>query len=176
MTPHNPHSDAKTSHISFHVASLPRLTRTNCSEGKLESDGTMHITLCNFIKPWESTSDTQRKSLTQRYAMGCDCKVKSKWLWYENFNLKENAFFCKTKALIFWYLFLKSDIQIIRCTSVPCSITSPAECLWLDWVIERTVDGEQAKHFACIKRSDDSCAWYRGAAPPKREFLDIEDP
>ncbi|XP_068574746.1 metalloproteinase inhibitor 2-like [Cebidichthys violaceus] len=107
--------------------------------GKLETDGTMHITLCDFLEPWEDLSPTQKKSLTQRYEMGCDCKIT-------------------------------------RCTVIPCMISSPAECLWTDWVIEKTVNGGQAKHFACIKRSDDSCAWYRGVAPPKRDFLDIEDP
>ncbi|XP_068434778.1 metalloproteinase inhibitor 2b [Clinocottus analis] len=107
--------------------------------GKLETDGKMHITLCDFLEPWETLSPTQKKSLPQRYEMGCECKIT-------------------------------------RCTSIPCTISSPAECLWTDWVIEKTVNGGQAKHFACIKRSDDSCAWYRGAAPPKRDFLDIEDP
>uniref|UniRef100_A0A8C2ZSW5 Metalloproteinase inhibitor 2 n=1 Tax=Cyclopterus lumpus TaxID=8103 RepID=A0A8C2ZSW5_CYCLU len=95
--------------------------------------------LCDFLEPWETLSATQKKSLTQRYEMGCECKIT-------------------------------------RCTSIPCMISSPAECLWTDWVIEKTVNGGQAKHFACIKRSDDSCAWYRGAALPKKDFLDIEDP
>lgn len=107
--------------------------------GRLETDGTMHITLCDFIEPWEGLSATQKKSLAQRYEMGCDCKIT-------------------------------------RCTSIPCTISGPAECLWTDWVIEKSVNGNQAKHFACIKRSDDSCAWYRGSAQPKRDFLDIEDP
>lgn len=107
--------------------------------GRLETDGTMHVTLCDFIEPWEGLSATQKKSLAQRYEMGCDCRIT-------------------------------------RCTSIPCSISGPAECLWTDWVIEKTVNGNQAKHFACIKRSDDSCAWYRGSAPPKKDFLDIEDP
>lgn len=44
--------------------------------GKLNADGTLHVTLCDFIELWESTSATQKKSLTQRYEMGCDCKVK----------------------------------------------------------------------------------------------------
>ncbi|XP_026216963.1 metalloproteinase inhibitor 2b [Anabas testudineus] len=107
--------------------------------GRLNSDGKMHVTLCHFIEPWTDLTETQEKSLTQRYEMGCECKIT-------------------------------------RCTSIPCTISSPVECLWTDWVIEKTVNGEQAKHFACIKRSDDSCAWYRGAAPPKKDFLDIEDP
>lgn len=52
--------------------------RSPHTTGKLEADGTMHVTLCDFIEPWESTSATQKKSLTQRYEMGCDCKVKLK--------------------------------------------------------------------------------------------------
>nr|XP_024644638.1 metalloproteinase inhibitor 2 [Macaca nemestrina] len=66
--------------------------------------------------------------------------------------------------------------QITRCPMIPCYISSPDECLWMDWVTEKNINGHQAKFFACIKRSDGSCAWYRGAAPPKQEFLDIEDP
>ncbi|XP_074512694.1 metalloproteinase inhibitor 2b [Sebastes fasciatus] len=107
--------------------------------GKIEADGKMHITLCDFIEPWEAMSATQKKSLTQRYEMGCGCKISP-------------------------------------CISIPCMISSPAECLWTDLVIEKKVSGAQAKHFACIKRSDDSCAWYRGAALPKQDFLDIQDP
>uniref|UniRef100_A0A2K6E6D2 Metalloproteinase inhibitor 2 n=1 Tax=Macaca nemestrina TaxID=9545 RepID=A0A2K6E6D2_MACNE len=67
-------------------------------------------------------------------------------------------------------------IAITRCPMIPCYISSPDECLWMDWVTEKNINGHQAKFFACIKRSDGSCAWYRGAAPPKQEFLDIEDP
>ena len=67
--------------------------------------------------------------------------------------------------------------QISRCLSIPCFVSSSDECLWTDWAMEKNnVDGRQAKHYACIKRSDGSCAWYRGMAPPKQEFLDIEDP
>ncbi|KAM6957512.1 metalloproteinase inhibitor 2-like [Aplochiton taeniatus] len=107
--------------------------------GKLESDGTVHVTLCDFIESWEDMSLTQKKSLTQRYEMGCKCKIT-------------------------------------RCTSIPCVISTPQECLWTDWVIEKSISGPQAKYYACVERSDGSCAWYRGAAPPKKEFLDMEDP
>lgn len=55
---------------SCHLTASPR------TSGKLEADGTMHVTLCDFILPWDDTSATQRKSLTQRYEMGCDCKVR----------------------------------------------------------------------------------------------------
>ncbi|XP_029015692.1 metalloproteinase inhibitor 2b [Betta splendens] len=107
--------------------------------GRLNDDGKMHISLCNFIEHWEALTATQQKNLVQRYETGCDCKIN-------------------------------------RCTSIPCVIGGPAECLWTDWIVEKTARGNQAKHFSCIKRSDESCAWYRGAEPPKKDFLDIEDP
>ncbi|XP_053567637.1 metalloproteinase inhibitor 2-like [Bombina bombina] len=43
--------------------------------GKAEGDGKMYITLCDFIFPWDSLSATQKKSLNQRYEMGCKCKI-----------------------------------------------------------------------------------------------------
>uniref|UniRef100_A0A8C7QBU1 Metalloproteinase inhibitor 2 n=1 Tax=Oncorhynchus mykiss TaxID=8022 RepID=A0A8C7QBU1_ONCMY len=107
--------------------------------GRLNTDGTVHVIMCDFIQSWGALSDTQMRSLTLRYRSGCDC-------------------------------------TIIRCTSIPCTISAPEECLWTDWVMEKSHSGPQAQHFACINRSDGSCAWYRGIAPPKKEFLDIEDP
>ncbi|KAE8575769.1 hypothetical protein XENTR_v10003936 [Xenopus tropicalis] len=44
--------------------------------GKADGDGKMHVTLCDFIVPWDSLSPTQKKSLNQRYEMGCECKVR----------------------------------------------------------------------------------------------------
>lgn len=107
--------------------------------GKMDSNDTMRVNLCDYIESWESLSLTQKKSLGQRYQMGCDCKV-------------------------------------VQCSNIPCSINDPIECLWTDWVVEGTVQGTQAQHYTCVKRNDSSCAWYRGSAPPKREFMDIEDP
>jgi hypothetical protein len=43
--------------------------------GKAESGGRMHVTLCDYIMLWDNMSPTQKKSLTQRYQMGCECKV-----------------------------------------------------------------------------------------------------
>ncbi|KAI4900536.1 hypothetical protein NFI96_026730 [Prochilodus magdalenae] len=107
--------------------------------GKLESDGKMHVTLCDFIEPWQSLTIAQKKGFEVRYQTGCECRI-------------------------------------VRCASVPCSVSDPLECLWTDWIVESTVQGPQVKFFTCIKRHDDSCAWYRGAAPPKNDFMDIEDP
>ncbi|GCB65281.1 metalloproteinase inhibitor 2a [Scyliorhinus torazame] len=107
--------------------------------GKLDSDGTMRITLCNFIMGWDVLTPTQKKSLNRRYQMGCDCKI-------------------------------------VTCSSIPCDIVDRSECLWTDRVTEQTIYGRQYKHYACIKRGDDTCAWYRGVSQPKREFFDVEDP
>jgi hypothetical protein len=67
-------------------------------------------------------------------------------------------------------------VQIVRCETLPCALHADNECLWTDWVLENYISGPQAQHFACIKRRDGSCAWYRGAAQPKKDFLDIEEP
>ena len=53
------------------------LTASLFTSGRLESDGKMHVTLCQFIEPWDDLTPTQRKSLTERYEMGCECKVEN---------------------------------------------------------------------------------------------------
>lgn len=62
-------------YIGVRVTSLP-LLHSPSNVGKLATDGTMHIKLCDFIEPWEDMSATQKKSLIQRYEMGCECKVE----------------------------------------------------------------------------------------------------
>lgn len=64
-------------HITFCVILLP-LLHSSSTLGKLATDGTVHIKLCDFIEPWDDMSATQKKSLIQRYEMGCGCKVG----WY----------------------------------------------------------------------------------------------
>uniref|UniRef100_A0A674JNE7 Metalloproteinase inhibitor 4 n=3 Tax=Emydidae TaxID=8476 RepID=A0A674JNE7_9SAUR len=107
--------------------------------GQILNDGKVLIHLCNYIEPWDDLSLSQKKSLNQRYQMGCGCKITT-------------------------------------CYMVPCSITTPNECLWTDWLIERKLYGHQAKHYACIKRSDGTCSWYRGGPPPEKVFTDISEP
>ncbi|KAK6473921.1 metalloproteinase inhibitor 2-like [Huso huso] len=68
------------------------------------------------------------------------------------------------------------DCRISRCYTLPCSTTAENECLWTDWLTDKSLNGHQAKHFACIKRTDGSCSWYRGGSPPEKEFMDISDP
>ncbi|MBN3308716.1 TIMP4 inhibitor, partial [Amia calva] len=68
------------------------------------------------------------------------------------------------------------DCRIFRCYNLPCTLSTENECLWTDWLTDKSMNGEQAKQYACIKRSDGSCSWYRGGPPPDKEFLDISDP
>lgn len=107
--------------------------------GKLDEEGKMLVTLCDFISPWDQLTPMQKKSLNQRYQTECDCKI-------------------------------------VRCASAPCYINSRSECLWTDWITEKEIHGTQAKNYACIKRTNNSCAWYSGALQPKKEFMDAEDP
>ncbi|KAK0137724.1 Metalloproteinase inhibitor 2 [Merluccius polli] len=43
--------------------------------GKVEKDGIVYVTLCDFIEPWQSMSAIQQANLNQIYEMGCDCKI-----------------------------------------------------------------------------------------------------
>ncbi|KAK6293936.1 hypothetical protein J4Q44_G00362620 [Coregonus suidteri] len=43
--------------------------------GRLNTDGTMNIMMCDFSRTWEASSDTQLMRLIQRYQSGCDCKI-----------------------------------------------------------------------------------------------------
>lgn len=52
------------------------LSKSRSFTGKAEAGGRMHVTLCDYIMLWDSLSATQKKSLSQRYQMGCDCKVR----------------------------------------------------------------------------------------------------
>uniref|UniRef100_A0A8C6U8P1 Metalloproteinase inhibitor 4 n=1 Tax=Neogobius melanostomus TaxID=47308 RepID=A0A8C6U8P1_9GOBI len=50
------------------------------------------------------------------------------------------------------------------------------ECRVSDWLLDNSLNGEQARQYACIRRSDSSCSWYRGGPPPEKDFQDITDP
>ncbi|XP_037112788.1 metalloproteinase inhibitor 2-like [Syngnathus acus] len=131
---------------NFDVIYTPSLCGVTLSKGidylisgRVKSNHTLHVNLCNFLEPWDKLTAAQRSNLVHRYEMGCGCKIT-------------------------------------YCTSVPCAISSPAECLWTDYLTEGVVFGSQSRHFACVKRNDGSCAWYRGAEYPKKKFMDIEEP
>ncbi|XP_063152506.1 metalloproteinase inhibitor 4 [Candoia aspera] len=68
------------------------------------------------------------------------------------------------------------DCKISACYTVPCRTTTPSECLWTDWLTEKKAYGHQAKYYACIKRSDGTCSWYRGGPPVEKEFADSTEP
>lgn len=90
-------------------------------------------------------------------------------MYNEPLNTPNNFLFCVRVCVC-------PCVQIVRCPSLPCEISSPDECLWTDLMIDKQVYGLQANHFACIKRADDSCSWYRGVSSLKKEFLDGGDP
>uniref|UniRef100_A0A3B4AJL9 Metalloproteinase inhibitor 4 n=1 Tax=Periophthalmus magnuspinnatus TaxID=409849 RepID=A0A3B4AJL9_9GOBI len=68
------------------------------------------------------------------------------------------------------------ECRINTCYSVPCASTGDHECLWTDWLLDNSLNGEQARQYACIRRSDSSCSWYRGGPPPEKDFQDFTDP
>uniref|UniRef100_A0A3P8S447 Metalloproteinase inhibitor 4 n=1 Tax=Amphiprion percula TaxID=161767 RepID=A0A3P8S447_AMPPE len=68
------------------------------------------------------------------------------------------------------------ECRINTCYTVPCASTGDNECLWTDWLLDNSLNGEQARQYACIRRSDTTCSWYRGGPPPEKDFLDMTDP
>ncbi|XP_013888106.1 metalloproteinase inhibitor 4 [Austrofundulus limnaeus] len=68
------------------------------------------------------------------------------------------------------------ECRINTCYTVPCASTGENECLWTDWLLDNSLNGEQARQYACIRRSDMSCSWYWGGPPPEKELLDMSDP
>ncbi|KAG7244768.1 hypothetical protein INR49_029787, partial [Caranx melampygus] len=68
------------------------------------------------------------------------------------------------------------ECRINTCYTVPCASTGENECLWTDWLLDNSLNGEQARQYACIRRSDTTCSWYRGGPPPEKDFLDMTDP
>uniref|UniRef100_A0A3B4AIH5 Metalloproteinase inhibitor 4 n=1 Tax=Periophthalmus magnuspinnatus TaxID=409849 RepID=A0A3B4AIH5_9GOBI len=53
------------------------------------------------------------------------------------------------------------ECRINTCYSVPCASTGDHECLWTDWLLDNSLNGEQARQYACIRRSDSSCSCLR---------------
>ncbi|XP_053577071.1 metalloproteinase inhibitor 4 [Bombina bombina] len=68
------------------------------------------------------------------------------------------------------------ECKITTCYTVPCTVQARNECLWTDWLIERTLYGQQAMFYTCIKRSDGSCSWYRGGPLLEKEPIDNSEP
>uniref|UniRef100_A0A3Q3WGW4 Metalloproteinase inhibitor 4 n=1 Tax=Mola mola TaxID=94237 RepID=A0A3Q3WGW4_MOLML len=68
------------------------------------------------------------------------------------------------------------ECRINTCYTVPCVSTGENECLWTDWLLDNSLNGEQARQYACIRRTDTTCSWYRGGPPPEKDFLDMTDP
>uniref|UniRef100_A0A670HVN9 Metalloproteinase inhibitor 2 n=1 Tax=Podarcis muralis TaxID=64176 RepID=A0A670HVN9_PODMU len=99
--------------------------------GKSEGNGKMHITLCDFIIPWDSLSATQKKSLNQRYQMGCECKVINQIM--RPFQLVDFLLICmreppQEKRFAFVAVMAQANCVFYLCRS-PDALPSPAMSL-----------------------------------------------
>uniref|UniRef100_A0A3Q2YE67 Metalloproteinase inhibitor 4 n=1 Tax=Hippocampus comes TaxID=109280 RepID=A0A3Q2YE67_HIPCM len=41
------------------------------------------------------------------------------------------------------------ECRINVCYTVPCASTGENECLWTDWLLDNSLNGEQARQYAC---------------------------
>lgn len=129
------------------------------------SDGRISIGQCDLVESWDNLSLSQKKNLNYRYQMGCECRVSLRKLWfYLEYLVKVNI------------LVIFLSWQINTCYTMLCASAGENECLWTDWLLDNSLNGEQARQYACIRRLDTSCSWYRGGSPPEKDFLDMTDP
>ncbi|XP_057673630.1 metalloproteinase inhibitor 2-like [Corythoichthys intestinalis] len=57
------------------------------------------------------------------------------------------------------------NCKIEPCYSLPCDVSGPNVCRWTDFLpgVHR---GNQTQNYACVRRRDDTCAWYKGRTSP----------
>uniref|UniRef100_A0A668AAL4 Metalloproteinase inhibitor 4 n=1 Tax=Myripristis murdjan TaxID=586833 RepID=A0A668AAL4_9TELE len=94
---------------------------------------------------------------------------------YLNIEPWDNLSMSQKKNLNYRYQ-MGCECRINTCYTVPCASTGDNECLWTDWLLDNSLNGEQARQYACVRRSDRTCSWYRGGPPPEKDFLDMTDP
>ncbi|MBN3287510.1 TIMP1 inhibitor, partial [Polyodon spathula] len=51
------------------------------------------------------------------------------------------------------------DCRITPCNSIPCQLSTEAECLWTDGLFSHGWDHLQARQYACVHQGDGSCTW-----------------
>nr|XP_061805746.1 metalloproteinase inhibitor 2-like [Nerophis lumbriciformis] len=60
--------------------------------------------------------------------------------------------------------YMGCDCKIQLCYTIHCGISDPKACWWTDFhPLMMMSKGNQARNFACLKRSDGSCVWQQGA-------------
>ncbi|KAM6304132.1 metalloproteinase inhibitor 3 [Podargus strigoides] len=92
--------------------------------------------------------------------------------WYEKWD---RLTLSQRKGLNHRY-HLGCGCKIRPCYYVPCFATSKNECIWTDMLSNFGHSGYQAKHYACIQRTEGYCSWYRGWAPPDKTIINATDP
>ncbi|KAK1150573.1 metalloproteinase inhibitor 4-like [Acipenser oxyrinchus oxyrinchus] len=51
------------------------------------------------------------------------------------------------------------DCRITPCNSIPCELSTEAECLWTDGLFSRGWDHVLARQYACVHQGDGTCSW-----------------
>lgn len=139
-------------------------------------------TTCRSHKKRISTTDT-RLAVNVGWVMILHISVSSETLHethtsgVSNFlPLVPDGLMCSQPNPLITLIRMCSSPQINTCYTVPCVSAGENECLWTDWLLDNSLNGEQARQYACIRRSDTTCSWYRGGPPPEKDFLDMTDP
>lgn len=163
-----------------------------CPTGSMWRDGRISVGQCDLVESWDNLSLSQKKNLNYRYQIGCECRVSDDPTYIcllsetlhethtsgvSNFlPLVPDGLMCSQPNPLITLIRMCSSPQINTCYTVPCVSAGENECLWTDWLLDNSLNGEQARQYACIRRSDTTCSWYRGGPLPEKDFLDMTDP
>ncbi|XP_077356022.1 metalloproteinase inhibitor 2-like [Festucalex cinctus] len=90
--------------------------------GRLQFDGTLHVSLCDFYRPWDALSDAQKKVL-DRYGEGCECTITPCF-----------SFPCCMTSLMecLWTDFLPGKLRngVLQAQNFACIKSSKGCCEW----------------------------------------------
>ncbi|KPP67205.1 metalloproteinase inhibitor 3-like [Scleropages formosus] len=68
------------------------------------------------------------------------------------------------------------NCRIKTCHSLPCFVTSKSECLWTDMISHFEAPGFQSRHYACVRKKEGYCSWYRGVSSYNKTMSNATDP
>uniref|UniRef100_A0A3Q2YCJ4 TIMP metallopeptidase inhibitor 4 n=1 Tax=Hippocampus comes TaxID=109280 RepID=A0A3Q2YCJ4_HIPCM len=135
------------------------------------------LQMCQMFKGFDKAKDIQYV-YTPVFSSLCGVKLdsnnKAGYLMWSDGRLSigqcdlveswDNLSLSQRKNLNYRYQ-MGCECRINVCYTVPCASTGENECLWTDWLLDNSLNGEQARQYACIRRSDTTCGWYRGGHP-----------
>nr|XP_057906108.1 metalloproteinase inhibitor 2-like [Doryrhamphus excisus] len=89
--------------------------------GRLTRDKMLQVSLCEFVAPWNSLSDSQKVNLEGRYRMGCSCQITPC-----------RALPCRSNnpAECLWADFITNSVKMEQAKYFACLKKGRSPCTW----------------------------------------------